>query len=61
VIIQLTPIIRKLVIRIINYTDFLGPSGKFVSNSTKSACLQITRNRIKKNILGTAPTFSYWS
>jgi len=29
------PLIRKLVIRIANYPDRLGPSDKFVENSTK--------------------------
>ena len=34
-----TPLIRKLVIRTSNYPDRLGPSGKFVENSTKLTCL----------------------
>jgi hypothetical protein len=42
-----TPIIRKLVIRISNYPDRLGPSGKFVENSTKLTCLEITGYRNK--------------
>jgi hypothetical protein len=29
------PLIRKLVIRTANYPERLGPSGKFVENSTK--------------------------
>jgi len=41
------PIIRKLVIRIVNYPDRLGPSGKFVQNSTKLAWLEIVGYRIK--------------
>jgi len=41
------PLIRKLVIRITNCPDRLGPSGKFVENSTKLTRLEITGNRIK--------------
>ena len=37
-----TPLIRTLVIRIVNYPDRLGPSGKSVENSSKLACLEIT-------------------
>jgi hypothetical protein len=42
-----TPLIWKVVIRISNYPDQLGPSGKFVQNSTKLTCLEITGYRIK--------------
>ena len=42
-----TPLIRKVVIRNSNYPDRLGPSGKFVENSTKLTCLDITGYRIK--------------
>ena len=42
-----TPLIRTLVIRIANYPYRLGPSGKFVQNSTKLTCLEITGYRIK--------------
>jgi len=42
-----SPLIRKLVIRIANYPDRLGPSGKFVDNSTKLTCREITGYRIK--------------
>ena len=42
-----TPLIRTLVIRISNYPDRLGPSGKFVENSTKLTCLEITGYWIK--------------
>jgi len=42
-----TPLIRKMVVRIANYPDRLGLSGKFVENSTKLTCLEITGNRIK--------------
>jgi hypothetical protein len=38
---------RKLVIRTANYPDRLGSSGKFVENSTKLTCLEITGYRIK--------------
>ena len=38
---------QMLVIWIINYPDRLGPSGKFVENSTKPTCLEITSYRIK--------------
>jgi hypothetical protein len=41
-----TPLIRKLVIRIANYPDRLGPSGQFVENSTKLISLEITGYRI---------------
>ena len=37
-----TPRIRKRVIRFSNYPDLLSPSGKFVENSTKLTCLEIT-------------------
>jgi len=40
-------LIRMLVIRIANYPDRLGPSGKFVENSAKLTCLEITGYRIK--------------
>jgi hypothetical protein len=36
-----TPLVRTLIIRIANFLDRLGPSGKFVENSTKPACLEI--------------------
>jgi len=36
-----------LVIHIANYHDQLGPSGKFVKNSTKLTCLEITGFQIK--------------
>jgi hypothetical protein len=42
-----TPFIRKMVIRIANYPDQLGPSGKFVENSTRLTCLEISGYRIK--------------
>jgi len=40
-------LIRKLVIRIANNPDRLGPSGKFVENSAKLTCLEITGYRVK--------------
>jgi len=42
-----TPLIRTLVIQIANYPGRLGPWGKFVENSTKLTCLEITGYRIK--------------
>jgi len=42
-----TPLIRVLVIQIANYPDWLGPSGKFVKNSTKLTYLEITSYQIK--------------
>jgi hypothetical protein len=42
-----TPLIQMLVIQIANYPDRLGPPGKFVENSTKQTCLEITVYRIK--------------
>ena len=42
-----TPLIRTLVVWIANYPDRLRPSGKFVDNCTKLACLEITGYRIK--------------
>jgi len=44
---SITPIIRTLVIRITDYPDPLGLSGKFVEKSTKLTCLEITGYRIK--------------
>jgi hypothetical protein len=41
------PLSRKLVIRIPNYPNRLGSSGKHVDNSTKLTCLEITGYRIK--------------
>jgi hypothetical protein len=41
------PIIRTLVIRISNYPDQLGPSGKFIENSTILTFLEITGYQIK--------------
>ena len=37
-----TPLSRKLVIRISNYPGNLEPLGKYVENSTKLTCLEIT-------------------
>jgi hypothetical protein len=37
---SITPVIRTLVIRI--ESDRIGPSGKYVENSTKQTCLAIT-------------------
>ena len=42
-----TPIIRTLVIQTANYPDRLGYPGKFVENSTKGTCLEITGFRFK--------------
>jgi hypothetical protein len=42
-----TVLIRTLVIRIANYPNRLGPSDKFVENSTKPTFLEITGCRIK--------------
>jgi len=42
-----TPLIRTLVIRIVSYPEWHGPSGKFVENSTKLTSLEITGYRIK--------------
>jgi hypothetical protein len=42
-----TPHIRPLDIRIANYPDRLGPSRKYVDNSTKLTCLEITGYQIK--------------
>ena len=41
-----TPHIRTLVIQKANYVNRLGPSSKFVENSTKLNCLEITGYRI---------------
>jgi hypothetical protein len=41
------PLIRTMVIRIKNYPDRFGPSGKFVENSTKQDCLEITNYKIQ--------------
>ena len=42
-----TPLIRTLFVRIATYLDRLGPSDKFVENSTKHTCLEITGYLIK--------------
>jgi len=42
-----TPLIRTLFVRIANYPDRLSPSGKFVENSTRLTCFEITGYRIK--------------
>jgi hypothetical protein len=42
-----TPLLRTLVIRVANYPDRFGPSGKFDENSKKLSCLEITGYRIK--------------
>jgi hypothetical protein len=44
-------LIRKLAIQIANYPDRLGISSKFIENSTKLICLEITGYRIKYSIL----------
>jgi len=44
-----TPLLWKLVIRTANNPERLGSSGKFVGNSTKLTCLEITDYRIKCN------------
>jgi len=41
-----TPLIPTLVIQIANYPVRLGPSGKFVDNSTKLTCLEVGGYRI---------------
>jgi hypothetical protein len=48
---QLNALIRKLDILIVNYPDRIGPSGKFVGNSTNAVFLQITGNLIKYSII----------
>jgi hypothetical protein len=44
---SITPLIWTLVIRNSNYPDPLGLAGKFVHNSTKLTCLEITGYHIK--------------
>jgi len=44
---SINPFIRTLVIRISNYPDRLGSSDRFVGNSTKLTCLEITGYRIE--------------
>jgi hypothetical protein len=46
-----TPLIRTLVNRIANYPDWLGPSGKFVQDSSKLTCLEVTGYPIKYSTL----------
>ena len=41
------PLIRTMVIRIKNYPDRFGPSGKFVENCTEQSRLKVTGFRIK--------------
>ena len=45
-----TPLIQMLVIRIANYPYRLGPSGKFVENSTKQTCLEITGYQLSSTV-----------
>ena len=42
-----TPLFGTLGIRMANYPDRLGPSGKFIENSTQLTCLEITGYQIK--------------
>jgi hypothetical protein len=42
---------HTLVIQITNYPDWLGASSKFVKNSTKLTCLEITGYQIKYSIV----------
>ena len=44
---NVTPLIRTLFIRITNHPDRLSSSSKFVENSTKLTCLEITGYWIK--------------
>jgi hypothetical protein len=44
---SVTQLLRKLVIRISNYSSLLGPSGNFDENSTKLTCLEIAGYGIK--------------
>jgi len=44
---NITPLIRKLVIRSSNYPDRPGPSSKFVENSTELTYLETTSHRMK--------------
>ena len=56
-----TPLIRKLVIRIANCPDRLGPSDKFVENSTKLTCFEITGYRIKYSSVASRTSNQVWS
>ena len=44
---MLTPLIRKLIIRITNYPDRFCPLDKFIQNSVKPTRLEITGDWIK--------------
>jgi len=50
-----TPLFLILVIGIANYLDQLGPSGKFVKNSTKLTCLGVTSYQIKSSTVLSLP------
>jgi hypothetical protein len=56
-----TPLVRMLVIRIANYPDWLGPSSKFVENSKKVTCLEITVYRTKHSSIIASRTYETWS
>jgi hypothetical protein len=55
-----TPFIRKVVIRTANYPKRLGPSGKFIQNSTNLTRLEITGYRIKYNTVLWLLEFQTW-
>ena len=57
-----TPIIRNLVIRNSDYPDRLESWGKYVENSTKLTCLEITGYRIKySSVMASRTSNQAWS
>jgi hypothetical protein len=48
---SIIPVIQMLVIWLVNYLDWLGPSGSFAENSTKLIFLEITGYWIKYSIV----------
>jgi len=42
------------------YTDRLGPSGKFVENSTKITCLEIT-DQVQYSVMASRTSNQAWS
>jgi hypothetical protein len=66
---KITPLIRTLVIRISNYPDRFGLSGKFAENSTKLTCLEITvlyctwsdKDQVQYSVMASTALNQAWS
>ena len=55
-----TPVIRTLVTRIAKYADRLGPSGKFVENSTKLWNYQLW-DQVRQSVTASRTSNKAWS